>query len=170
MAIDDEHTHFCIYCGSRIEPGQNFCADCGKPVYREKATAVKKPSKYDAKIEELEKAYYDKERKAKELVEKMFDPNHMSYERFNSSIVKSNNLFDIQVGIAKKMAEMDTDDNPFIVKEMETKLQTLQTFIDKMEDLTSELVIHLSSNKKDNEDINNLFKDMDDLIDSVKDY
>ena len=170
MAIDDEHTHFCIYCGSRIEPGQNFCADCGKPVYREKATAVKKPSKYDAKIEELEKAYYDKERKAKELVEKMFDPNHISYERFNSSIVKSNNLFDIQVGIAKKMAEMDTDDNPFIVKEMETKLQTLQTFIDKMEDLTSELVIHLSSNKKDNEDINNLFKDMDDLIDSVKDY
>lgn len=170
MAIDDEHTHFCIYCGSRIEPGQNFCADCGKPVYREKAAAVKKPSKYDAKIEELEKAYYDKERKAKELVEKMFDPNHMSYERFNSSIVKSNNLFDIQVGIAKKMAEMDTDDNPFIVKEMETKLQTLQTFIDKMEDLTSELVIHLSSNKKDNEDINNLFKDMDDLIDSVKDY
>ena len=124
---------------------------------------------YDGKIYATI-AYYDKERKAKELVEKMFDPNHISYERFNSSIVKSNNLFDIQVGIAKKMAEMDTDDNPFIVKEMETKLQTLQTFIDKMEDLTSELVIHLSSNKKDNEDINNLFKDMDDLIDSVKDY
>ena len=39
-----------------------------------------------------------------------------------------------------------------------------------MEDLTNELIIHLSSNKKDNDDINDLFKDMDDLINSVKDY
>lgn len=170
MAIDDDHTHFCIYCGARIEPGQNFCAECGKPVYREKATVKKEPSKYYAKIEELEMEYNDKQSKAKELVEKLFEPNHMAYERFSASINKSNNLFDIQVGIAKKMAEMDFDDNPFVVKEMDAKLQTLQAFIDKMEDLTSELVIHLSSNKKDNDDINNLFKDMDDLIDSVKDY
>ena len=118
----------------------------------------------------MEREYYDKQSKAKELVEKLFDPNHISYERFNASINKSNNLFEIQVGIAKKMAEMDAVDNPFIVKEIESKLQTLQAFIDKMEELTSELVIHLSSNKKDNEDINNLFNDMDDLIDSVKDY
>ncbi len=170
MAIDDNHTHFCIYCGSRIEPGQNFCADCGKPVYREEATIRKGPSKYDAKIKELVMEYDDKQKRAKELVDKLFEPNHMAYERFNASITKSNNLFDIQVGIAKKMAEMDIDDNPFIVKEIEAKLQTLQTFIDKMEDLASELIIHLSSNKSDTEDINNLFKDMDDLIDSVKDY
>ena len=39
-----------------------------------------------------------------------------------------------------------------------------------MEDLINELVIQLSSNKQDNDDINNLFRDMDDLIDSVKDY
>jgi hypothetical protein len=39
-----------------------------------------------------------------------------------------------------------------------------------MEELINELVIQLSSNKKDNDDINDLFKDMDDLIDSVKDY
>ena len=39
-----------------------------------------------------------------------------------------------------------------------------------MNDLIDELVIHLSSNKDDSTEINNLFKDMDDLIDSVKDY
>lgn len=170
MVIDDNHTHFCIYCGSRIDPGQNFCAECGKPVYREEPVVKKVPSEYSAKIEELEIEYDNKQRKAKELIDKLFDPNHISYERFNSSINKSNNLFDIQVGIAKKMAEMDVNKNPFILKEMEAKIQTLQTFIDKMEDLTNELIIHMSSNKKDNEDINNLFKDMDDLIDSVKDY
>lgn len=170
MTIEDTHTHFCIYCGARIDPGQNFCAECGKPVYREESAVKKAPSKYDAKIDELEKEYNIKQSRATELVEKLFDPNHMAYERFSASITKSNNLFDIQVGIARKMAEIDANDNPFVVKEMEGKLNTLQTFIDKMDDLTNELIIHLSSNKKDNDDINNLFNDMDDLIDSVKDY
>ena len=55
-------------------------------------------------------------------------------------------------------------------EEIDNKIKTLQSFIDKMEDLINELVIHLSSNKEDNDDINNLFKDMDDLIGSVKDY
>jgi paraquat-inducible protein B len=94
----------------------------------------------------------------------------MAYEKFISSINKSNKLFDIQVDIARKMSEMDFGENPFVEKELKSKINLLQEFIDKMEDLISELVIHLSSNKKDNEDIDNLFKDMDDLIDSVKDY
>lgn len=165
----DNHTHFCIYCGAKIEEGQNFCADCGKPIYREEPVIKKSPSKYDAKINELSQEYNIKQAKAKELVEKLFDPTHMAYERFTTSITKSNNLFDIQLGIAKKMAEI-VGDNPFVEKEMESKLVTLQTFIDKMDDLINELIIHLSSNKKDNDDINNLFNDMDDLIDSVKDY
>ena len=63
-----------------------------------------------------------------------------------------------------------TSKNPFVIKELDGKIKTLETFIDKMEDLTNELIIHLSSNKKDNDDINDLFKDMDDLINSVKDY
>ena len=65
---------------------------------------------------------------------------------------------------------MDPSKNPFVIKELDGKIKTLETFIDKMEDLTNELIIHLSSNKKDNDDINDLFKDMDDLINSVKDY
>lgn len=170
MTIDDNHTHFCIYCGARIDAGQNFCAECGKPVYRQEPRAKKVPSKYDAKIDELEKEYDIKQNRAMELVGKLFEPDHLAYERFASSIKKSNNLFDIQLGIARKMAEINSDDNPFVEKELEAKIKTLETFVDKMEDLTSELIIHLSSNKKDNEDINSLFNDMDDLIDSVKDY
>ena len=65
---------------------------------------------------------------------------------------------------------MDINESPFVEKELENKLVTLQTFIDKMEDLINELIIHMSSNREDTEDINALFDDMDDLIDSVKDY
>ena len=55
-------------------------------------------------------------------------------------------------------------------KEIDKKIELLKTFIGKMNDLIDEMVIRLSSNEHDIEDINNLFEDMDDLIDSVKDY
>ena len=170
MVIEDDHNHFCIYCGARIDFDQNFCSECGKQIYRQKPKVTKAPSEYENKIAELEDEYNIKQSKARELVEKQFDPNHMAYERFTSSITKSNNLFSTQVSIAKKMAEMDINESPFVEKELDNKLVTLQTFIDKMEDLINELIIHMSSNKEDTEDINALFDDMDDLIDSVKDY
>lgn len=170
MDIEDNHNHFCIYCGARIDVGQNFCSECGKPVFRNEVKVKIIPSKYNDKISQLEQDYDLKQSRAKELVEKLFDPNHLAYEKFMNSINKSNNLFSTQLDIAKKMAEMDLNENPFVEKEIEKKLKTLQDFIDKMEDLINELIIHMGSNKEDDTDINNLFKDMDDLIDSVKDY
>lgn len=176
MSSQDNHNHFCIYCGARIDGNENFCSECGRPIYKEEPKVpeeqvIKKaPSEYDSKITKLEQEYNIKQKKATELVEKLFDHDHLTYERFTTSITKSNNLFSIQVDIARKMDEMDAYENPFVIKELDAKMTTLETFIDKMEDLINELIIHMSSNKKDNDDINNLFNDMDDLIDSVKDY
>lgn len=170
MASVDNHNHFCIYCGARIGPKQNFCTECGKAVFRQEPIVEIVPSEYDLKITELEQEYNIKQNKARELVDKLFDHDHLSYERFTNSISKSNDLFDIQVGIARKMVELDPSKKPFVIKELDGKIKTLETFIDKMEDLINELIIHMSSNKKDNDDINSLFDEMDDLIDSVKDY
>lgn len=169
--MEEEHNNFCIYCGERLEPWQNFCSQCGRQVYHEsEPQVIKEPSKYEQKINEIEDEYYLKQKKAFELVEKSFDPSHMAYAKFSSAIRKSNQLFENQLGITRKMLEVNDEDNPIVTKEIENKITTLETFIDKIEDLTNELVIHLSSNKKDNEDIDNLFHDMDDLIHSVKDY
>ena len=170
MTIDENHNHFCIYCGAKLEPNQKFCTQCGRQVFHEEKVIEPVPSKYDEVIDNLEKDYNLKQKRAVELVEKLFDPSDMSYNKFYSSIKKSNQLFANQLEVTKKMAELDTDNNELVEKEIEAKIKTLQTFIDKMEDLINELVIHLSTNKKDNDDINNLFSDMDDLIHSVKDY
>lgn len=170
MATEDNHNHFCIYCGTKLHPGQNFCSECGKPIFQDEIVVKNIHSKYDAKIDQLEQEYNIKQQKAKELVDKLFDPSNMAYERFNSAIIKSNNLFNTQVGIARKMAEIDVNENPIVAKEMQSKINTLEKFIEKMEDLINELIIHLSSNKKDNDDVDSLFNDMDELIDSVKNY
>ena len=170
MTIGDTHNHFCIYCGAKISPDQKFCIECGKKIYREEKVFKTTPSKYDEMISDLEEEYDIKQAKASELVEKLFDPTQMAYNKFSSSINKSNQLFATQLEITKKMVELDTDNNEIVEKEIDSKIITLQSFIGKMDDLINELVIHLSSNKKDNDDINNLFEDMDDLIHSVKDY
>lgn len=168
--MQENHNHFCIYCGARLQENQHFCTQCGKEVYREPGPKiVKNPSIYVPRIDEIEQDYNSKQAKAKELVEKLFDPTHMAYSKFTNAINKSNQLFSNQLDVARRM--IDLDDNNYVVEEeIENKIKTLNTFIDKMEDLINELVIHLSTNKKDNDDINNLFNDMDDLIDSVKDY
>ena len=121
------------------------------------------PSKYEEEVDKIEQEYDLKQRRATELVEKLFDPSHMSYQKFTATIRKSNGMFDNQLTVARKMIELDDGENAIVEKEIENKIVTLNAFIDKMEDLINELVIQLS-------DINALFKDMDDLIDSVKDY
>lgn len=167
----DNHNHFCIYCGASLVPNQHFCSQCGKEVYHEpEPPKVHVPSRYSQEVDKIEQEYNFKQGKANELVRKLFDPSHMSYQKFTQAIKKSNGLFDNQVTVARKMIELDDGSNPVIKKEIENKIVTLNTFIDKMEDLINELVIQLSSNKEDDDDINNLFKDMDDLIGSVKDY
>ncbi|WP_458453602.1 zinc ribbon domain-containing protein [Methanobrevibacter sp.] len=171
MALEDNHNHFCIYCGAKLVPNQHYCSQCGKEIYHDpEPETVNIPSKYEPEVLRIEKEYNSKQAKAKELVDKLFDPSHISYQKFTAAIKKSNGLFDNQLSVARKMLELDNGNNPVIEKELKNKIQTLETFVDKMEDLINELVIQLSSNEDDDEDINNLFSEMDDLIDSVKDY
>lgn len=166
---ENNHNHFCIYCGARLVANQRFCSQCGKRVYNDSVdNTVKAPSIYESKVREIERDYNSKQANARELVGKMFDPSHMSYSKFNNAIERSNQLFANQLKIAQRMMEMESSES--VNREIENKIKVLQTFVDKMEDLTNELVIQMSSNEMDNDDINNLFKDMDDLIDSVKDY
>lgn len=169
MEFKDNHNHFCIYCGAKLVPDQHFCSQCGKEVYQDNPQVII-PSQYEEEIFKLEQEYNFKQNKAKELVDKLFDPSHMSYQKFTQAINKSNGLFENQLSVAKKMLELDNGNNEVIEREIKNKIVTLNTFIDKMEDLINELVIQLSSNKNDDEDINNLFDDMDDLIGSVKNY
>ncbi len=169
MTSQDNHNHFCIYCGARLVANQHFCTQCGKKVYHGPQTeVVRVSSKYESQVNRIEEDYNLKQSRASELVEKLFEPNHASYSRFTSAIRKSNQLFYNQLQITRKMIELD--DSGLVDDEIENKIGLLNTFVDKMEDLINELVILLSSNKKDNDDVNDLFSDMDDLIDSVKNY
>ena len=170
MTLEDDHNHFCIYCGAKLVHNQHFCSQCGKEVYHKvKPRVMKTQSKYESEVNEIEEKYNSKQSKALQLLEKLFDPSHMSYSKFTNAIKKSNQLFYNQLQITRRMIELDNY-NELVESQIKVKIETLNEFIDKMDNLVNELVIQLSSNKEDNEAVNNLFDDIDDLIDSVKDY
>ena len=79
MGTEDNHNHFCIYCGAKLDAGQNFCSECGKPVFKNKVDVRAAPSRYGEKITQLESEYDLKQSRARELVEKLFGSNHVSY-------------------------------------------------------------------------------------------
>ena len=171
----DNHNNFCIYCGAKLVPNQHFCSKCGKKVYSDEVISqpgdvTQSKTGYGDEISKIENEYNLKQSQASELVDKLFTPSDMAYEKFTSAIKKSNQIFNNQLSVVKKMDELDFDGNELVEKEIESKLKTLDKFIDKIDSLINELVIHISSNKKDDDEVNNLFEDMDDLIDSVKNY
>ena len=122
MTIEDNHNHFCIYCGARLVENQHFCSQCGKEVYRDVPEVVQTVSKYDEELSKIEQEYNLKQSRARELVEKLFDPSHMAHNKFTSSIKKSNQLFNNQLDVTRKMVELDADENEFVEREIENKL------------------------------------------------
>ena len=63
---------------------------------------------------------------------------------------------------------MATRPSEKIKKELEIKIYTLEKIIDKLEDFIDELIIHMSDESE--KEVKTLTQELDDLIDSVKDY
>ena len=170
MAINDNHNHFCIYCGAKLDSDQRFCSECGREVFHFEKSVEVVSSKYNDIVDGIEQEYDLKQNKAKELLREIFNSNYREYNKFLSSINESNKLFDIQLDVIRKIIEVDDGSKEFVGREIDNKIKILQTFIDKMNDLIDELIIHLSSDSQNSDDVSGFFEDMDDLINSVKDY
>jgi hypothetical protein len=66
------------------------------------------------------------------------------------------------------MINLASEYSPKIENEIKNKIDILENISSKLDDLTNELVITMSEGS--DEDINNLFDEMSDLVKSVKDY
>ena len=71
---------------------------------------------------------------------------------------------------ALNITRLAAEDTPRVDEEIEHKIETLKSLIDQIEDLTNELVINISSDSKSNDDVKDLIDDMENLIESVKEY
>ena len=186
--------NFCIYCGFKLFPEDHFCPNCGKKLDEADVkpnntfntttsnttsttttttsnTTSKNYSYYKNQVEELKKTYETKEEKVLELLEKKFPNGQMTYGRFRGEVDVCRVNFFKEAEAAENMINLSDGYSEKIAEALKEKISTLQSIVAKMNDLQSELIISISNGDDgSNEEIDNLIKEMNDLIDSVKDY
>ncbi len=190
--------NFCIYCGFKLFPEDHFCPNCGKKLDEadEKpnnnfststsnttstsssttttttsSTTSQNYSYYKKQVEDLKKTYETKEEKVLELLEKKFPNGQMTYGRFRGEVDVCRVNFFKEAEAAENMINLSDGYSEKIADALKEKISTLQSIVAKMNDLQSELIISISNGDDgSNEEIDNLIKEMNDLIDSVKDY
>ena len=190
--------NFCIYCGFKLFPEDHFCPNCGKKLdeFDEKpnnnfstatsnttsttsstaaTTATSASSQnysyYKKQVEDLKKTYETKEEKVLELLEKKFPNGQMTYGRFRGEVDVCRVNFFKEAEAAENMINLSDGYSEKIADALKEKISTLQSIVAKMNYLQSELIISISNGDDgSDEEIDNLIKEMNDLIDSVKDY
>ena len=186
--------NFCIYCGFKLFPEDHFCPNCGKKLDEADVkpnntfntttsnttsttttttsnTTSKNYSYYKKQVEELKKTYETKEEKVLELLEKKFPNGQMTYGRFRGEVDVCRVNFFKEADAAENMINLSDEYSEKIADALNEKIKTLQSIVAKMNDLQSELIISISNGDDgSDEEIDNLIREMNDLIDSVKDY
>ena len=126
--------------------------------------------RYEDQVKNLKVEYDTKEKVVVNLIEKSFAPPQITYDKFMEAVKNCTKVFNYQVDSALNIVQLATRETPRIDTELENKITNMKAIISQIDDLTNELIINLSSNKDSNADVENLFDDMKDLIDSVKKY
>ena len=131
-------------------------------------TLIPEFENYKAKISTLNAEFDAKDKVARELIEKRFQPPQLTYTRFISLVDKSRKLFVRESESAMNILNLATEDSPRVDSEIKSKISMLKAIISKMDDLTNELVLTMDS--ADDGDVDVLIDDMEDVIGSIKDY
>lgn len=186
--------NFCIYCGFKLFPEDHFCPNCGKKLDEADVkpnntfntttrnttsttttttsnTTSQNYSYYKKQVEDLKKTYETKEEKVLELLERKFPNGQMSYGRFRGEVDVCRVNFFKEAEAAENMINLSDEYSEKIANALKEKIKTLQSIVSKMNNLQSELIISISNGDDgSDQEIDNLIKEMNDLIDSVKDY
>ena len=124
--------------------------------------------RYKKQIDDLESEFSAKEDNVRNLIEKRFEPPQLTYTKFTSVVDKSSELFKNQAEASRTIINLSSECSPKIENELKSKIEVLETIIAKLDALAEELV--LVEDKSQDNDVHDLFDDMEDLIKSVKDY
>ena len=123
---------------------------------------------YQLQLDEINKRFATKEKSARDLIAKRFEPPQLTYTRFITGVDKSSELFIKHRDSAYTMISLADEYSPRIASEIEAKIAILNEITEKIDSLTSELIVN--DNLDATEDVDDLIGEMDNLIDSVRDY
>lgn len=123
---------------------------------------------YVLKAKELKKEYDEKELKTKELINAKFIPPQITNDRFMEVVENCSKLFNNQYTSILNIINFTKEDSIRLDEEIDSKINIMESLIEKLDDLSSELVIQMSKTK--NDDIHAVLNDMENLISSINNY
>lgn len=141
-----------------------------KPVENPVAEIIPEFKPYKNEIDNLKQAFDKKEDNITGLINKRFESGELSHNRFMSVIDSCHKLFYHQSDSATSIIEMAPEYSERLDETVKDKISIMESINDEMNNLIEELIIHDSDNEKSEEDLQELFSNMDNLINSVKDY
>ena len=141
-----------------------------KPVENPVADIIPEFKPYKNEIDNLKQAFDKKEDNITGLINKRFESGELSHNRFMSVIDSCHKLFYHQSDSATSIIEMAPEYSERLDETVKDKISIMESINDEMNNLVEELIIHDSDNEKSDEDLQELFSNMDNLINSVKDY
>ncbi|MBQ9026828.1 MAG: hypothetical protein IJ104_10770 [Methanobrevibacter sp.] len=125
-------------------------------------------SDYLIKVNNLKNEFDDRELKTKELINAKFSQPQITYDKFMAVVGNCHEIFNEQYVSTVNLINFANEDSERIENEINSKMANLNSIIDKMDDLSSELVINMS--KSNDDDLHNVLGDMENLISSINDY
>lgn len=137
----------------------------------EKINNIESLNVYKTQINDLKSLYGVKEKIAKELIEKRFEPPQLTYDKFISSVDSCTGLFNNQSDVALNIINLATEHTSELDYEIETRINILKSIIEKIDSLTNALVINIGQTQsEEDKTVNDLLEDMEKLINSIKEY
>ena len=125
---------------------------------------------YERQILKLKKEFSYKKTKAIELIEKRFAPPQITYDKFISTVENVDKVFVSESETALDMLRYSNEYSEDMDEQIKVRIKTLKLFSKQIDNLTNELLMNMSKDSNSDETIKNLIDQMDQLIDSVKEY
>lgn len=172
--------NFCVYCGYKLDHSEKFCPKCGSnlselmdpedtiPVKEE--VPAEELNKYEIRINRLKDSYDEKEEKALHLINKSFNPKEITYSRFVEQINRNHEIFYKKVDLALELNSLIDDSPDGIEDKLEKTIEVLEGMLEQLKSLIVEFIINPIYDKKSEEEIKSLHEEMDNLINSIKNY
>lgn len=124
---------------------------------------------YKNEINGLKDSFNQKEGNITDLINQRFKEGELTYDRFASVISNCHKLFYHHADAALSIISLAPDYSPRLDESVKEKIGILESIIEEMNNLIEELILHDGDDGSDME-LDELFSNMDNLINSVKDY
>lgn len=125
---------------------------------------------YDNQIHELKNTFNQKEENITNLINKNFNQEELSYDRFTSVIKNCHKIFYHQADSASNIIHLAPEYTLRLDESVKGKISIMEGIIEEMNNLIEEFILHEGNDEQSEADLDELFNNMDNLISSVKDY